>query len=393
MTNIYDVLPLNFFNLFDTKNKEAISDCLFVLYEYIKDDNSFVCLKENFLFELEKYFSTHMVDFEEVETKTPKEHASYIYRRLKMCGWIHEDRGDNFQFYVCFEDYALTVIETLFNLENDKEIEYTSIIYNIYAALKNFDVTNGDKILDTQYNLTRELITKLKILNSNIKLYIRRLLKESNDTNNLNELLNSFLSEYQMKIIDRAFYNLTTKDQPTKYRNTIISKLDEICDSEESVDVIVNNISESKDVSYEEAYRIFNEQVYYIRKSFEGIDGLISEISHKNEQYVAAATNRIMFVLSETEDISGKINKILKASKNCEDALENIIYVSENEVIDEASIKLPRAEKIKQEQVAFEEILLDPVVKEKALSRIKLNVKYTQTSIQKQILERLKTKN
>ena len=52
MVNIFDTLPRNFFNIFNTASRVVISECICVLYEYIKDDASFASLKENLIYEL-----------------------------------------------------------------------------------------------------------------------------------------------------------------------------------------------------------------------------------------------------------------------------------------------------------------------------------------------------
>ena len=54
MVNIFDTLPRNFFNIFNTADRVVISECICVLYEYIKDDASFASLKENLIYELTK---------------------------------------------------------------------------------------------------------------------------------------------------------------------------------------------------------------------------------------------------------------------------------------------------------------------------------------------------
>ena len=53
-----------------------------------------------------------------------------------------------------------------------------------------------------------------------------------------------------MKIVDRAFYNLTTKDHPLKYRNSIISQIQKIVDDPQTTEIIIGNIMLSKDISY-----------------------------------------------------------------------------------------------------------------------------------------------
>ena len=114
MNNIFDVLPLNFFNIF-FKNKTVMSDCLFVLYDYMKEDTAFASLKENIIFELTKYFNNHIVEIEDMESHQAKDKAYYVYRRFKECGWIVEEMGNNYQTYASFEDYAINILEALKN--------------------------------------------------------------------------------------------------------------------------------------------------------------------------------------------------------------------------------------------------------------------------------------
>ena len=135
-------------------------------------------LKENLIYELTKYFSSHLIELEELQSQSPRERAFYVYRRLKECGWLSEEVGENYHVYASFEDYAISIIETLINLEEDRDIEYSSMVYSIYSQFKNFDIENGHKILDAQYSMTKSLMTKLKNLNTNIKRYIKRLVED-----------------------------------------------------------------------------------------------------------------------------------------------------------------------------------------------------------------------
>ena len=366
MVNIFDTLPAKFFNIFNTSDRIVISECIDVLYEYIKDDASFASLKENLIYELTKYFTNHLIELEDVQIQSPRERAFYVYRRLKECGWISEEVGENYQVYTSFEDYAISIIETLMNLDEDRDIEYSSMVYSIYSQFKNFDVENGHKIIDAQYSMTKSLMTKLKNLNTNIKRYIKRLVKD-NMKNDLNQILDSLLSDYQMKIVDRAFYNLTTKDHPLKYRNSIISQIQKIVDDPQTTEIIIGNIMLSKDISYQEASNLFYKQTSYIVDAFESILDLINEINRKNEKFVASATNRIMFLMNAKEDIGGKINDILKEGQHYIEAFENVTTLSVNKYLDQNA----RLE---------------------AIEKLKRNEKYTKTAIEKVVLEELSEK-
>ena len=391
MVNIFDTLPVKFFNIFNTSDRVVISECIGVLYEYIKDDASFASLKENLIYELTKYFTNHLIELEDVQIQSPRKRAFYVYRRLKECGWISEEVGENYQVYTSFEDYAISIIETLMNLDEDRDIEYSSMVYSIYSQFKNFDIENGHKIIDAQYSMTKSLMTKLKNLNTNIKRYIKRLVKD-NMKNDLNQILDSLLSDYQMKIVDRAFYNLTTKDHPLKYRNSIISQIQKIVDDPQTTEIIIGNIMLSKDISYQEASDLFYKQTSYIIDAFESILDLINEINRKNEKFVASATNRIMFLMNAKEDIGGKINDILKEGQYYIEAFENVTTLSVNKYLDQNSLYLPRTiKKVKNVDLIIDDPL-DENARLEAIEKLKRNEKYTKTAIEKVVLEELSEK-
>ena len=210
--------------------------------------------------------------------------------------------------------------------------------------------------------------------------------------NDLNQILDSLLSDYQMKIVDRAFYNLTTKDHPLKYRNSIISQIQKIVDDPQTTEIIIGNIMLSKDISYQEASDLFYKQTSYIVDAFESILDLINEINRKNEKFVASATNRIMFLMNAKEDIGGKINDILKEGQHYIEAFENVTTLSVNKYLDQNSLYLPRTiKKVKNVDLIIDEPL-DENARLEAIEKLKRNEKYTKTAIEKVVLEELSEK-
>ena len=146
----------------------------------------------------------------------------------------------------------------------------------------------------------------------------------------------------------------------------------------------------TKDIDYNEAYDIFDQQTLYILEAFENIMDLINEISRKNERFVAAATNRIMFLINVKEDIGGKINEIIKEGQRDATLFKDITQISINKYLDEESLYTPRQPRKSMEVELIIEPHLDENVRAEALAKMKLNEKYTKISIEKNILEKLK---
>lgn len=146
----------------------------------------------------------------------------------------------------------------------------------------------------------------------------------------------------------------------------------------------------TKDIDYNEAYDLFDQQTLYILEAFENIMDLINEISRKNEKFVAAATNRIMFLINVKEDIGGKINEIIKEGQRDATLFEDITHISINKYLDEESLYTPRQPRKSMEVELIIEPHLDENVRAEALAKMKLNARYTKISIEKNILEILK---
>ena len=391
MYNIFDILPNNFFNVFIGENKRIISDCLYLVYSSFKSDLSFTCSREQVLLIFQDYFENHVTDLQSDEQlDNSRDKALYILKRLRECGWVNEETGENYEIFITFEDYSIKVLENLFSLDmtNDNS-EYSGLIYNIYMSFNSFDVNRGDLVFETAYENTKELATKLKNLNSNIKKYIQNLLNEG-IKDDLEALLNSLLQDYQTKIVDRAYYNLTTYDNPSKYRQKIINKIEEIIEDEHYFDLIVRNIMERKDIGYKEAMQLLMMQKDYIVDSFEHIEDIMQEIDSKNNKFIESAINRITFLLNNQNDIEGRINNIIKSLIFNEEAMElGNIYL--NSFISKDSLYVPRNFSKPLEINLISEAKIDKSLKNEKIESLISKQKYSHKFIEEKVLKLLKT--
>ena len=273
-------------------------------------------------------------------------------------------------------------------MTNDNS-EYSGLIYNIYMSFNSFDVNRGDLVFETAYENTKELATKLKNLNSNIKKYIQNLLNEG-IKDDLEALLNSLLQDYQTKIVDRAYYNLTTYDNPSKYRQKIINKIEEIIEDEHYFDLIVRNIMERKDIGYKEAMKLLMMQKDYIVDSFEHIEDIMQEIDSKNNKFIESAINRITFLLNNQNDIEGRINNIIKSLIFNEEAMElGNIYL--NSFISKDSLYVPRNFSKPLEINLISEAKIDKSLKNEKIESLISKQKYSHKFIEEKVLKLLKT--
>ena len=64
--------------------------------------------------------------------------AHLLVRKLRDTGWLElEYEKDSFDEHVTIPDYAIEMINLLYDLSSDRVREYNSYVYATYAALKN----------------------------------------------------------------------------------------------------------------------------------------------------------------------------------------------------------------------------------------------------------------
>ena len=228
--HMFRVFPESFFSVLSGGNRELFELALTALYKKTSYGTSYSMTFEDACAVVEEAISDRSFSIEEDEEETGEslssdhDKALYVLRKLRLRGWINEEIGENYQRLIQFEDYATELLQTILRMSANEEQEYSGYIYTIYQLLKSVDMINGDLALERTVSNTEDLFRQLASLNTNIKKYIQRLLDEEN-RDNLQALMEMLLEEYQKGVVDRAYYNLTTRDHPEKFREYILEKI------------------------------------------------------------------------------------------------------------------------------------------------------------------------
>ena len=386
--NLFDLLPDQLFHVFYGINRRVMADALFLLFEKTSFGLSYSLTKEEAVQLLSELFVDAKIDFEEESIHDQKEAALFCLRRLKECGWIDEETGEDYQVFVHFEDYAIEILQTLTHLNQSKTEEYSGYIYTIFQLLRSFEEKNGDVQIEQIYTNTNELFRRLAALNTNIKKYIQRLLDKKNK-DDLIVLMNMLLEEYQSKIVDRAYYNLTTRDHPEKYRARIIELTEKIASNEELVDSLARQMSLRKEISYDEALAVLDYQFDRIISSFENIPELMEDIERKHNRYVTSALARITFLLEVHDDIEGKINRVLKGILSGDISYESVFRLSKVLYLDQESLYAPKRQRVKLKQSVLEIRENDESALKEFEELLKMDMRYSKQAIEDVILEKM----
>lgn len=335
---LFDIIPENFFTILSSKNKRLYTACAmqaFAVYEtgsilgverkLIADDLT-IFLEHN-----EDLYNKNDDEFDGAvdDPNDVRDIANLVLRRLEECGWIYIDVTSSYEEILNFSDVAITIIEALQEI-CPKQItydyydgddyatptftsvvdpnEYKGFIYTIYSLLMNENVDYPLMISEVFKN-TKNLIRSIRKMDSRIKDYINSVV----ETSEIKDLM-ARLMEYNTEIFEPTYTKLKTSDNINKYRLDIVTKLEEIAANPIAMEEIANDYMyrfRNQNLAMEKANRDIDEMV----DIFNSLDSFISEIDEKNKTYINSTIGKVKFLLTEEDNIIGKLNSILKYVK------------------------------------------------------------------------------
>lgn len=309
---LFDILPDNFFGPLAAPGKIVYWECICRLFAVTSKQLSFGVEREVLVDELQYYFDLAMSadipeeEIEETSGMTSRDKANFMLRRLENYGWIYIDVDYSYVQRVNFRDYAVQIIKTLMAVSEERRAEYQGYIYTIYNLTKAGGENPGLGLLQIVDNMDA-LITGLKSLNANIKRYIDELTKHST----VAEIMDALLNDYYTNVVDKAYHRLLTSDNVAKFRPEIVERLEANSRNKRFLNAAAKEISELKEISFEEAEDFVLECLHEVIDAFRRMDEILNEINKKNTRYQRAAINRARFLLSSSEDIRGQLKEIL----------------------------------------------------------------------------------
>ena len=309
---LFDILPDNFFGPLAAPGKIVYWECICRLFAVTSKQLSFGVERDVLVDELQYYFDSAMSadipeeEIEETGGMTSRDKANFMLRRLESYGWIYIDVDYSYVQRVNFRDYAVQIIKTLMAVSEERRAEYQGYIYTIYNLAKAGGTNPGLGLLQIVDNMDA-LITGLKSLNANIKRYIDELTKHST----VAEIMDALLNDYYTNVVDKAYHRLLTSDNVAKFRPEIVERLEANSRNKRFLNAAAKEISELKEISFEEAEDFVLEYLHEVIDAFRRMDEILNEINKKNTRYQRAAINRARFLLSSSEDIRGQLKEIL----------------------------------------------------------------------------------
>jgi len=319
-------IPDRFFSILSSAKKELYVEALFVIRQAFKTE--LVIRQEDLAAMLmdalegqmqEADFSDELTEEDVTEQATNLSgKAHLLLRRLKTTGWIEtEYETRSFDENITIPDYAISVINLLYDLSEEKVKEYNSYVYATYTALINAE-NNPDYVyqaLFAAWQNTIRLIDELKSLFNNIRRYYSRIPYE----NDVNNLLRDHFDEYKAKIFDNVYYPLKTIDSVPRFKHGILAVLNSwLADEEIQRRIVEQGISrrvfKDEESGREEMFSMIN----FVADSFDGIEEMIEEIDRKHNEYTNASIEHIRYLMNVDRGMKGKLIELLKASNKHE---------------------------------------------------------------------------
>lgn len=324
--------------------------------------------------------------------------ASNKLRYFLSCGWlVDENDSKTLKTTYQMDSNAIIILNAMEEIvKNDtRPVEYTGYVYNIYSSLKNFQFNHSTDIVEQMYKNTKELMDRLRGLNVSIKKYLRNLI--SNDALSPREILEQFLIEYQDKVVLKTFDNLRIKDNPSKYKNSIINDIKGLLEESNFSKMVEEYINKKKngeinEENQKEAETFFSESLEYVLEQFKYIEDNLESLNRRNTKYATTAKSRIAFLLNEEVDIEGKIIDLLKNIAKTDDYIDEDTPFSLFDLgkLDENSLYTPRTKRKKVSvQVDAVHRDVDEIELQKARERLLNETKFNCSSVDKFIRRQL----
>jgi|GEM_PF-522423 len=324
MAHLFDKMNPNFFNVLSAPNKKIYLNCIFIIYHSLDSvENSFQGDREYVMQRLIDYFDdlneTDLVSGDELANQdkslTSRQKSLAVINMLKRCGWIGEEELGNYRTSLNLFDYSIKIIETLESITKGEYLEYTGDIYTVYTLLKHFNIEEGLNTIEQAFSKTKEISRKLRSLKANIVSYYHDI-TVNKSSQELPALLEKLLKEYKNNFFDAAYYNLKTKDSLPRYKNHILKNVNKIYGSDE-MDLLATMAFDTKKLaSFNEGFSYVEDKLRYINETFQTLEHIILSIDRKNEQYISAASAKILFLTNTTANIEGLFDQLFKVILN-----------------------------------------------------------------------------
>ncbi len=320
-----DILPMNFFNLFQSKHRDLYLESLIRVYERYEVGSILGMPKEDardiiesMLEEMNIGLNEFIDEEDEEEIPSYRELANYIIRRLEVTGWVTIDVTNDYLEILNFTDNAVSITLALQEIKknasfslfadnftlNSNEEAFRGYIFTIYSLLNSKTYDYG-LLLSQVYKNTINFVREIRKVDHKLKEFIQ--LIDTKD--NLKELV-ELLMDYKSEVMDKAYFKLKTFDNINKYKLQIIKKLESLQEDPDAMTIIANDYLFLAENDISRAQFIANKQINDCIDIYNSLGQIMDEIDKKNRDYITQTLSKVKYLLNDSTDVLGELYSI-----------------------------------------------------------------------------------
>jgi hypothetical protein len=308
LTNPFDILPPNLFNLFSTQGQGGLQRhymaILLRIYE-LAEFNRFGLTREVVVAEIVAYLAetdletlpqTSPTDNEagdEPAPTNPQDYASLLLRRLVEAGWLEREQQADYSEFIILPDYAFILLEALRTIQQQKPREYTGQLYTAHQLIthqgENFSPALA---LNQAYENVRQVVRGLNELNQNIRRYTERVTRNRS----VAELLRLQYDEYS-QVLGPAYHALKTSDHVSRYRRDITGQLQNWQLDSAWLARTADELATQGRLTPAQASDETNHYLRFIINQLDSLDPLLAEIDRRHSQYLRTSLRQVRYQL------------------------------------------------------------------------------------------------
>ena len=327
-----NILPQNFFNLFQSKHRDIYIEGLIRIYEKYETGSILGMQKDDARDIMENLLEEKNVGLNELndendnddEIPSYRELANYILKRYEQTGWVTIDVTNDYLEILNFSDYAVSITLALIEIKkaasyslfaenfslDPQEQAFRGYIFTIYSLL-NSNTFDYGLLLNQVYKNTINFVREIRKVDHKLKEFIQLI-----DTKeNLKDLV-ELLSQYKDEVMDRAYFKLKTFDNINKYKLDIVKKLESMQEDPDIMSIIANDylFIAQNDVTL--ARFIANKQINDCIDIYNSLSNIMDEIDKKNRDYITQTLSKVKYLINDSTDVAAELNLIITHYSN-----------------------------------------------------------------------------
>lgn len=315
MAKIFSIIDEKFFSVLSTPSRELYLDCILEMYQRVDEleamqENTKDKIIDEIEYLIESRGSIEIDEDDARELSDVRSKARYVVNHIKDCGWTYEEDLGHNVILINFYAHASRVVRLLREIAASTQLEYTGYIKSIYLLTKDLVVSKEIAQIEQIHKQTDELISNLKSLKSTIFTYYNNIIKKAL-FENAHQIFDELL-RYKGDFFDKAYLNLKTYDNLSKYKDTILKTITEIKTSQALMSELTAARIDDTYTTSEEAERFVADRLDYVADNFNAVDRLIHTIDDKNRKYIQAAISKAMFFINRSDDFEGMFNRLVE---------------------------------------------------------------------------------